>query len=64
MKTPPYLRVFDDQETAFQRMRTKNQAARAANCRDIYCLLEHPDGWAVADLATAIEIGIPYEWSF
>lgn len=60
MKTPPYLREFSD------RMVLKNRSCRAAgNRRDLYCLVPDPtQPWAVVDLATAIDLGLGYEWAF
>lgn len=65
MKTPPYLREFSDRNEAYDRMTLKNRSCRAAgNNRDIYCLVPGPsDNWAVVDLATAIDLGLGYEWS-
>lgn len=66
MKTPPYLAEFSDRQQAHDRMKLKNRACRAAgNQRDIYCLVSGPsDNWAVMDLASAIDLGLGYEWSF
>lgn len=61
-----YLRHFRTEQIAWDRMVTHNRAAqRARNREDCYCVIEGPDDkWTVCDLETAIEIGLPYEWSY
>ncbi len=56
-----YLRVFDTKNAARDRMELKNRANRMP--RWTWAIVEHPEGWAVVDIRTAIEMGLGYEWS-
>lgn len=56
--------LFKTEAAAHERMVMRNRAYRAAgNRKDIACKLEHPDGWVVCDLRTAIETEMPYAWA-
>jgi len=56
------IRVFKTEAAAIERCTTKNKACKAAgNTKDIYAVVEHPDGFAVVDLDTAIELECEYK---
>lgn len=60
-----FIKFFASHGEAFEHMRLKNKAARAAgNKEDCFCVVDGPeDNFAVADLDTAIAHGQSYEWS-
>ena len=60
MKTRTYFNIFKIEEYAYRRMVIKNRVSQNGT---IFCLLDHPDGWAVMDLKSAIETELPYKWS-
>jgi hypothetical protein len=57
MKT--YLEVKTTKDEAWELMRSLNRASSEI----IVAMVEHPDGWAVCDLETAIDTGLTYEWA-
>lgn len=60
MAQTPYINFFATEDAATRRMITKNRAARDGS---IFCLVEGPeDNYAVVDLNTAVELGLPYRW--
>jgi hypothetical protein len=49
------IQVFTNENKAYEIMRSRNSAAkRAGNFRDVLCVVDHPEGWALMDLNTAI----------
>jgi len=54
------IEVFTTYDEAFNRMLLTNLAA--GDNSPVVCLVEHPDGWAVCDIQTAIDTGLQYEW--
>lgn len=60
-----YIKVFTDENKAWDWMVMKNKACKMANnFKDVFCTIEHPEGFAVVDITTAIDIGSPYSWSY
>lgn len=60
-----YIKVFEDENRAWDWMVMKNKACeRAGNFRDVFCFVDHPEGHAIVDLNTAIELGSGYTWSY
>ena len=54
------IKFFTDQGAAYDYMRSLNRT----HIKEIFCLVDGPeDNFAVVDLETAIDLGIPYEWS-
>lgn len=67
MTTSNTLIIFNTENAeldATERMVIKNKAAERAGSDDVFCTVEHPEGWAVVDIKTAIELGGPYSWSY
>ena len=58
-----YMRMFDNEDSAFNICKIKNRACKAAgNYKDVYAVIDGPsDNWAVVDLLTAIEFGNGYQ---
>jgi uncharacterized protein (DUF2126 family) len=60
-KNETVLRVYKTENTAIQFATIRNKAAeRAGNFHDIMAVVEHPEGFAMCDLRTAIETELPY----
>lgn len=59
------LRMFSTKDAAWNWMRTINHARRAAgNTREMVVMVEGPaKGWAVMDLASAIDADLSYSWA-
>ena len=56
-----YLKVFTTRDAARDWMKMKNRTNRLP--RHLWVVVEHPEGWAVVDVRTAIEAGFGYEWA-
>jgi hypothetical protein len=55
------IQLFKSEATAMERCSQKNKACKlAGNMRDVYAVVEHPVGFAVVDLKTAIELESGY----
>jgi hypothetical protein len=60
-----YIKVFENENKAWNWMVMKNKSCKlAGNFRDIFCVTEHPEGYAVVDLTTAVDLGCGYSWSY
>ena len=60
MKTTP-IRFYENLTDAIAMCEVRNKACRrAGNFRDVLAIVEHPDGWALCDLSTAIELELGY----
>lgn len=58
-----FLKIEKTQAAANELCRIKNRAfAAAGNRRDVAAVVEHPEGWAVMDLTSAIAVGVGYSW--
>jgi len=54
-----YFRIFETETQAWNRMLMVNKAA----CNgDVVVILEHPEGWALMDLPSAVKTSLPYSW--
>ena len=55
---------FTTKAEALERMRALMRRARqAGNMGAVYAVVPGPDGgWSVADIGTAIDLGLGYEW--
>ena len=61
MKTERIMRVYKTEKMAIDFCSIRNKAAqRAGNTRDIMAVVEHPEGFAMCDIRTAIETELPY----
>lgn len=60
-----FLRTYKSERVAWNAMVDLNLAyAAAGNKRDVACFIEGPDDdVVVCDIASAIETGLPYQWS-
>lgn len=57
------IRSFATREQAEIRAQQKTRA-HAKGDREIFVVIEGPaSDWVVADLRTAVEIGLPYSWA-
>ena len=68
MKQPTYIKRMSDYNEAFNWMRVKNQSAKRAGCKYVFCLMDGPDDdYAIVDLRTAVDLaqetGGSYEWA-
>jgi hypothetical protein len=68
MKT--YIEFFAIRDDAYRHMLDRNRSRSAesrqpgAECFTLYCLIDGPeDNFAVVDLATAVDMGVAYEWN-
>lgn len=59
-KQPEFMKVFKQEHDALSRMRNKNRANRMSGW--LWVVVEHPEGWAVVDVRTAIEMNASYRW--
>jgi len=60
-KTERVMRVYKTENDAIAFATIRNKAAeRAGNFHDIMTVIEHPEGFAMCDIRTAIETELPY----
>lgn len=59
-KQPATIRTFPTERDAERYADMKTRANRMAGW--IWVIADHPEGFAVLDIKTAISSGIPYDW--
>lgn len=60
-KTRTYLKRFNSEDDADRLMRVLNRAARD---QTVFCIVDGPeDDFVLVDLATAIDLEMPYRWA-